>query len=507
MIIALCLGGLSARAQGYTDSDRTIADSEFSLRNNFWFKTDNAASLSIRPADVLGDLSLGYQHGSGSLHVQQDPQSLHDVTVHTSGFGKVGEFSLWGDFSFQNRFEQGVRHNSIRYEIEEDMPYYIVDTFSSGWTKQAYLMSMKVASPVCWDRVSFGLEAIYNSMVGGKQKDPRCATYKYDVSIYPSAAIILGRSTLGVFGFYRHGFERSIPTNENYRKTQKVYITFGLGEGIIGKVGDNDGIKTFYYSTDEFGGGLEYELAASGAEIFAELVYKRTAEGAFQQPALPKPMGRIERNAVSADLQGLFGEDRAHKLSLAGTMALTTGYVPLLTLNTTAFEQNWDVVAENPMTSFMRIKAKAGYEYASGRRNGHFDWSAGAGADFSMRDYSYVSPADLFNEMGVLFSANGAKQFVLGRSAVLLRAEGGYHQSLGGQYVFAGGDKTAAVADMYYKDIAILTGNYIMAGGRVNYSIKAKKVQYDFDLSARYLRATGSGLDRIFAQFTAGILF
>jgi hypothetical protein len=507
LLIALCLGGASALAQGYTDSDKTLADSEFNLRNNFWFSTNNAASLSIRPADVLGDLSLSYQHEGGGLHVQQDPQSLNDVTVHTSGFGKVGEFSLWGDFSFQNRFEQGVRHNSIRYEIEEDMPYYFVDTFSSGWNKQAYLMSMKVASPVCWDRVSFGLEAIYNSKVGGKQKDPRCETYKYDVSVYPSAAILLGKSTVGVYGFYTHGFERSTPSTENYRKSQRVFITRGLGEGKIGKVGDNDGLKTYYYKKDEFGGGLQYNFTAPGADIFAEAVFSHTEDGAFQQPKLPEPMGRIERNTVSADLQGLFGKARAHKVSLGGVMKLTSGIEPLLNLNTTSFEQNWDVVAENPMSSFTRIMGYAGYEYAAGRRNGHFDWSAGLDALFSMRDYSYLSPADQFNEMGALFAANGAKQLVFGRSALLLKAEGGYHLSLGGQYIYAGGDKTADVADLYRKDIAILTSNYLMAGGRVNYSIKAKKVQYNFDLSARYLNALGAGLDRLSAQFTAGILF
>ena len=88
-----------------------------------------------------------------------------------------------------------------------------------------------------------------------------------------------------------------------------------------------------------------------------------------------------------------------------------------------------------------------------------------------------------------------------------VKAEGGYHLSLGGQYTFAGGDKTSDVADLFRKDIAILTSNYLMAGGRVNYSIKAKKVQYNFDLSAHYLNALGAGLDRLSAQFTAGILF
>ena len=343
LFVALCLGGTAALAQGYTDSDKTLADSELNLRNNFWFSTNNAAALSIRPADVLGDLSLSYMHEGGGLHLQQDPQSLNDVTVHTSGFGKVGDFSLWGDFSFQNRFEQGVRHNSIRYEIEEDMPYYFVDTFASGWNKQAYLMSMKVASPVYWDRVSFGLEAIYNSRVGGKQKDPRCETYKYDVSVYPSAAVILGKSTVGLFGFYTHGFERSEPGVENYRKSQRVYITRGLGEGKIGKVGDNDGLKTYYYKKDEFGGGLQYNFTSPGADLFAEAVCSVTGDGAFQQPKLPEPMGRIERTTVSGDLQGLFGRSRAHRVSLGGVMKMTTGFEPLLNLNTTSSEQNWEL--------------------------------------------------------------------------------------------------------------------------------------------------------------------
>lgn len=498
IIAVLGLGAISAGAQN-------LADSESNIRNSFWFGSNNAAAMSVRPVDFAKDLKLNYNSESGGLHLQQNPESLNDVSLHTRGDAKVGGFTVQGEFTFQNRFEKGTQYNAIRYEIDEAMPYYVADTCASGWNKQAYLMSVKLASPQYWDLLTFGVKLDYNARVGAKQKDPRCATYKHDVAIIPSATLSFGKNIIGLYGSYTNGFERSVPTNENYRKDQMVFITTGLGEGKVAMVGGNDGLGTIYYRKHIIGAGLEYNHTGDNADLFAELTYANTMEAGFEKPGMPKPMGRINRNTIGAEFGGLFGSSRSHKAELGATVGLTDGTEMILKRDDTPGNPHWEVLAENLMSSFTRIEAHAGYDYMSRKDDGHYDWSVGGNAEFSMRNYSYLIPANSFNATGILMTANGGKQFVKGNSAVLLKAEAGYNLSLGGEYIYSGGTKTALIQKLYVKDIAILNSNYILFGGRASYSINTGRFCYNFDLSARYLKAADCG--RLIANLSAGILF
>lgn len=499
ILIALLIGISNIDAQ-------SIADNEYKLRNYFWFGTDNASSLSQTPIDIMGNLSLIYNYENGGLHLQQNPQSLNNASLQTSGIGKVGGWTLWGDFSFTNKFEKGTRYNTINYEIEEDMPYFVADTFASGWNKQAYIMSMKIASPIVWDRVSFGLRVDYDTKVGAKQKDPRCETYKRNFALFPSATISLGAHTLGLYAEYESEFERTEPDLENYRKTQKVYISNGLGEGLVAKVGDNDGIKTFLFNGLTFGGGLQYGYKGTSAEIFSELCFEHFSKTSTQNPKLPKPMGQIARNRISADIKGAFGSKRNHLAKLGAIINITRGNEYILKLNKTEYEQNWDIIAINPMSNFTRMNIHAGYDYQQ-TRSGRFDWAVGVDADFSSRDYSYISPADYFGANNILCTAHGDKQFTSGAHSFLLGLEGGYNLSLGAQYTYTGSEKTLPLQQLYHEDAAILASDYYNAGVRLVYGYKARAISYNIDLGAKYLRSTTLPLDRIVATVTASLTF
>ena len=500
ILTALCAGAICAGAQ-------SIADNEYRLRNNFWFGTDNASALAEHYRGIRNDLSLSYDYENGDYHLQQNPASLNDISLSTSGVGKVGGFVLWGGFSFHNIFEQGARYNVLNYTPEEDMPYFVADTFASGWNKQAYLMSVKLASPVLWNAVSFGIKVDYNAKVGAKQKDPRSETYDRYVAVYPSATIALGAHSLGVYALYDNQFERTDPTNANLRQSQKVFISNGLGMGLVGKVGDNDGLDTFFYRGYNVGGALQYGFDAERARIYTELRFSHGNKTSTQKPSLPKPMGKIVRNAASFDFKGSFGRSFNHLVSLGATMGLTSGIEYLLNLNTTAFEQNWEIITENPMSSFTRVDAHAGYEYQKALSSDRYDWSAGVDADFTMRDYSYLSPTALFNSTGTLLSAKAAKQFVKGAHSFLVGLNGGYNLSFGSEYLYTGPDKTAALQKMYIDDAILLGSNYYKFGARLAYALTSGNLHYNFDLRAAYLRAPQPQLGRVTASLTASLLF
>lgn len=499
LVMSLFAGMDNAGAQ-------SIADNEYKLKNYFWYSTNNAAALSMTAIDIDGRLELSYNFENGEFHSPQTPEGVNDISLHTDGLAKVGGFVVWGDFKFQNRFEKGSMYNVLNYEIEEDIPFFVADTFACAWNKQAYLMSFKIASPVLWDRVGFGLKLDYDAKVGAKQKDPRGETYDRYVRIYPSIGINLGNQILGVYATYINELERTKPTNENYRKTQMVFISNGLGNGLVGKVGGNDGLQIFLLNANTYGGGLQYELVNPALDFYGELSFLQTSKKSVQNPELPKPMGRIVRNQINADFKAAFGENRNHLAHLGGEVKLTQGIEYLLKLNTTAFQQSWDVLGENNMSNFNKIYANAGYDYQV-VKSGRFDWSAGVDGDFTMRDYSYLAPANSFSSTNVDLGIHGAKQFVKNANSVLLSLDAGYGLSLGSDFIYLGQAKTAALAELYRKEAALLSDDNIKGGVRVAYGYQGRALHYNLDLKASYVRALSLSVDKIVASLTASITF
>ena len=231
-----------------------IAMFQTNFRNTLWFSTDNAAGLAFSPLASYNDLNLSYSGKFGKFSVAQDAVTSHNVEFETSGALSLGGFRLWGDFSFKNIFDKGVRYNSNRYEVPENMPYYIADSYSSDWNRQEYDLSVKGASPVLWNFVSFGLSLDYQTRVGAKQLDPRCETYNYHINVAPSVVFrFASNHHLGVDGFFEYAHERTTPSLNNSFEDQKVFITSGLGEYLLGKIGGNDGQKTWLYRAYEYG--------------------------------------------------------------------------------------------------------------------------------------------------------------------------------------------------------------------------------------------------------------
>lgn len=488
-------------------SAQSVADNEYKLKNYFWYSTNNSSALSFTQNDIDGQLALSYDFMDGSYHLQQQAKGHHDVSLHTDGSAKLGNFFLWGAFTFQNKFENGSKFNVINYEVEDDMPFFVADTMSSAWTKQAYLMSFKLASPILWEKVCFGLKLDYDTKVGAKQKDPRSTTYDRFVSVYPSVTVSLGKHLIGTYFEYTNEFERSEPGNENYRKSQVVYLSRGLGNGQVSKVGDNDGLNTFLINASSYGGGVQYGFKGATAEIFTEFSFLHEGKNTTQTPSLPKPMGRIKRNIINADINGAFGEKRNHLAGLGANMRLTKGIVPEVRLNTTAFQQNWDVIIENEMSNYSRMAAWASYEYQT-TKLGHYDWSVGLNTRFSMRNDSYLSPTNSFNSTNIDINLFGGKQFIKKNHSFTISADAEYGLSLGSSFIYMGEAKTLPLARMYMLDSELLNSDNIKVGARFIYGFKGKALNYNFDISAAYIRAFAlTPLDRIAAKLTASISF
>nr|MCR5003330.1 hypothetical protein [Bacteroidales bacterium] len=340
-ILSLCLGVASAQAQAIYSP----ALSETNFRNNLWFNSENAAAMAFRPLEKYSDLDLSFKTDEGEFRRQTEANSSNDIGIHTSGNSKIGQFNIWGEFSFNNIFERDLAYNASLFEIPEDFPFFLADTVSSRWNKQVYGMRTKISSPVLWDKVSFGAEIGYETKVGAKQRDPRTTTYKYAVDVTPSAIWKISDShALGINGYFLKSFERSEPTNVDGRYNQKVYLCRGLGMATTGTVGGNNGLGVFYYKGLDYGAGLQYNYT-SGIDILAEVTYKNRKMDVYEQPTLPKRRGTTKGSVIDGHIQMLFGENNSDKVDAKVHYRTTGGYEQEQTYVQELRNQHWLTIA------------------------------------------------------------------------------------------------------------------------------------------------------------------
>lgn len=515
-LIAL-LAGLSVYGAQANNNNAQTEDTSFKIsnevlkENNFrnapWMESNNTAGLAFRPIEMYKDLNLSYENNSGEFRLAQDVNNRNKITANTSGSTYLGKFLVWGSFSFRNIIDKGCNMNALMYEIEDDMPYYPVDTTkNSRWQKQEYELQAKLASPVLWDMVSFGIDVRYQNKVGAKQLDPRAETFKYSVNLKPSVAVRLGQNLIGISGVYQNGYERSDPSNENNWVDQAVYLHKGLGVSKQDKVGGNSGLKNYMFSNNILGGAIQYGFYGK-SELLADLSFEKIANNVISNPKLPYKEGSTATTDIKGKVTYLFGEHKSNNLWVSGQYRMTSGTEYAQAIKTeSSTNQYWEVTTELLMSNFKRMHVSIGYDHQFGNDDPRgYDWIVGANGELLMRNEFYLDPQSIFNATTALANVFGGKQFKFKSSSLLVKLNGGYGLGLGSDYTFAG--KNTIAVDMYKKNSEYYSTSYIKAGGQVSYTINTKKVGYVFNANADYFKPMGFTSDRLVAKATFGILF
>ena len=504
--ILVCLGALTAQAGEPSAIHRNTALKETAERNALWARSTSAAGLAFTPYGIFNSLDLSYDGGFGEFRKNGVGKTTSEISLNTSGSAYIGKFLARGGFSFRNIFDRDALYNVLMYELEDNMPYYPIDDKSSGWNRQEYLLNAGLSSPVLWDRVAFGLKFDYTTKVGAKQLDPRGETYRYSVKVTPSVAVRLGKSILGVSGFYSNGFERAEVSNNNNWEDPKVWEHRGLGESTQNKVGGNDGMKAHTYRTHRYGGALQYSL---GEILFIEAGFERRTTLGIENPELPKKLGSISENDITLDAAWLFGKDKSNKLSVDADVYLTDGIEYVQKLNTAAYQQEWMVLSTNEMSSFTGISARLGYDHLFGASDPRgYSWKVGAEASFDLFDQSYLSPASASDAMRAYGGVLADKHFRMRKSSLVLGLHAGYAAGLGAGYNCLSTKIYDTPKAMLNDQADWLNASFLKAGGRVDWTIReGRKVSWTLGARADYMRAFALGKDRTVCSASFGILF
>ena len=505
-VILVSLGTFNARAGGPAGRTRNTALQETAKRNALWAGSSSAAGLAFSPYGIFNSLDLSYDGGFGEFRKNGAGKTSSEISLNTAGSAYIGKFLATGGFSFRNIFDRDALYNVLMYELEDNMPYYPVDDKSSGWDRQEYLLDAGLSSPVLWDRVAFGLKFDYTTKVGAKQLDPRGETYRYSVKVTPSVAVRLGKSILGISGFYTNGFERGEVSNNNNWESPKVWEHRGLGESTQNKVGGNDGMKTHTYRTHRYGGALQYSL---GEILFIEAGFEHRTTLGIENPSLPKKLGSVSGNDITLDAVWLFGKDKSDRLSLDAEFCLTEGIEYVQKLNTAAYQQEWMVLSTNKMSSFTGAGARIGYDHLFGASDQRgYSWKVGAEAGFDLFDQSYLSPASTSNAMRAFGGVLADKHFKMRKSSLIIGLHAGYAAGFGSGYNCLSTKIYDTPKAMLNDQADWLNASFFKAGGRIGWTIlEGRRVSWTLGARADYMRAFAPGKDRTVCSASFGILF
>jgi len=467
IIIAL---GLVFTAQAQVKDIAQPAWLEYTKASALWFHTNNAAGMAVMPLSDYNQLFLSYHTEEGAYKLQQQGDQENNLVINTNGALSLGETRLWGAFNYTNTTLNNTRYNTMLLDPTYDMPYYVADPNISWWKIQTYDMSVKAATPLYWDRIAFGATINYFTKAGAKQIDPRTTSYKYGIVVTPSMIIKLSDThVIGLSGTYSNVFERTVPVNSNSQQDQGAYQMKGLGNWATAVVGSLSGVNTFYYKQNLVGGALQYGFHG-GFDLVAEVNHAYRVIDVIQTPSKPQRMGSTVNKTSGASIQLLFGDACTSKLFMDGYRKQTDGIEYVQEIDDTYEVQQWVTIAKYVRSHYQFTAATLGYELFAGKTKG-YNWKAGIKGIYSDRSDEYVLPHSIFSVKNTYGELYGAKNFETRNSAILVKANVGYNYNLDGAYEYNGADENSRIViDMYGRDLAVLTSNYIQAGLGVNLS-------------------------------------
>lgn len=475
LIVAALVFSFVAGASAQEGKTAYPAMMEISRAKASWFKTSNAAGMVVTPLYQYADLSVGYKSATGEFRRMQEGD-VSALNVNTSGTGKVGGFTFWGEFDYNNVTSKETKFRTMNIDLEDDMPFYVADRNMSEWKHQAYELKAKVATPLLWDRLSFGVYGNYYAKSGAKQIDPRCTDYLYGIVVEPSALLKLGKHNLGLTFKYKVGHDRTVPVNSNNQQDQNIFIMRGLGnytEGVIGGIG---GLSTFYYNLTKIGGAFQYGFATENFNAVAEAYYTEQAIDVRQTPSKPQAMGSTFQKIAGGSFNtALNCGKNTHSLSVNGLYRKTNGIEYVQVLNTDYEVQMWETISESVRSTYELTEVD--YEYNFFRNSDYgYNWMAGLSGSYSSREDKYLTPearlkiTNFFNKLFV------KKNIMLNEASLVVGIEGGYNHNIDKEYNYSGPDAEAyTVQEFYLKDCSMMGAHYWMIGANVNVTFPVMK--------------------------------
>ncbi|SFG17214.1 DUF6850 family outer membrane beta-barrel protein [Prevotella sp. KH2C16] len=498
---------LSAAAQGFSP-----AALEWQKERRVWLQSDNAAGTAFDDTRNYSDVRVGYDAVSGDYKRPQQGERVRTLGIGSEGFINLRSVYVWGSFDFRHENLDDAQYNASITDPFRGMPFYVADTHQSKWRDQFYDLAFRVSTPLCWNRLTFGLSGAYKASLAAKQRDPRVDSRFYNLRLSPGVTYSFGpASRVGLDVYYSSLKEDAQMSNENTYVSQDYYILYGLGAASHGL---GDGVTLNYFG-NLWGLGLQYQYAQGPWNVLLEAAYDKKIENVEQSFTSPKKLGAVDDKHVSLKATAFYkGEALTHELKAGWDYRHIDGTQYLMKRDNTESHSGW-VELTHLVRSVYQVRS-ASLAYGIVKPSGdEYDWRADARIAYVGYAGEYILPKSAKDFKSLAVQADVKKNFKLGTAMqrrLLAAVGGGFRNGMSGSYEYGGANADyPTAASMEPLDEAYLVSDSWNAGASLTYSqlVKSgKKMNIYARVGFSYTKPSGDLFDkRQQLSFTAGCNF
>ena len=475
--VALALTLLAAPAAAQTDKGLSPAAQELLKEQRLWLHSSNAAGTAFDDTRNYSNMNINYDVRTGDFHRVMTGKTIRDANVYSEGFLRLKKAYVWGEFKFTHENVSGARFNASITDPYRGQPYFVVDSgLSSKWRNQNYHLRFRAATPLVFNRLTFGLDGMYKAQIAAKQRDPRTDTRFYTLQLIPGLTYSLGRhDRLGANLVYASIKEESSMTLNNAYVYQQYYALYGLGTASSG-IGSG---RTTNYFGNRWGFNAQYGHNDGRWKLLAEMGWNKYVENEEVSFTTPRKDGLLQDQTWKAALHVIYcGTAFTHQARLSFSNRHINGIQYLSQRDNTVDNAGWVILHEDVRSKYKTTDYAASYSLIRNRGN-EYNWRVDLSGAYQKYDDTFLLPASRKNSENIYLSAAVKKNFKLGEAMnnrLLFTLHGGWKDAISGEYVYGGAHADyITVREMEPLDEAYLTADAWNAGTSMTYSQLTKR--------------------------------
>ncbi|WP_321435743.1 DUF6850 family outer membrane beta-barrel protein [uncultured Bacteroides sp.] len=469
------LSAQTERRDSLVQNSQSLFKMQYFKEGEHWLSTNNAAGLSSGTMNNYSDVNLSYKFSKGDFRRAQQPNLSNNYLFSAEGAITMNKYYLIGGFNFKEAFERDIHFTSI-LDSYRGTPYIIADSTGGNWKKQTYDMWVKIASPVYFNLISFGIDGKLAVGRGAKNIDPRPQANSNSIQVSPSFTLTQGRQLLGMDFSYRRFRENSNMILYDTGNPQKIYFLKGMGQYTYDVFSTNE--RERQYNGNGFGGGAQYVYKSDRFSLFLNGAYENYVEDANDiENSKPRERGRLYETSWKGNLHlDIYNKEHSLKHTLfAGYNDINRSGREIIQVFNSSSEVNaWITDSEAPRRSVASQKEwKAGYNlFLLDMTGTSYKWKFSLNGTLSDYSDEYAVMDSYLKFKSSLVSASALRNFSIKKSQLLQVEIGGNYRCVGSkqmQYTPRETEDKAIENGLINKDANILTQNYYQLQANVLY--------------------------------------
>lgn len=360
-----------------------------------WIASDNAAGLVYNNALNFSTVGAYYGYQDGEYMSYNDPGKYQTFGIQTKSYVKANKVYFYGSFNY----DYGIKNNQawLGTIYPEGTLNPILDSVPGKVLREDYILSAKAGYPIN-ENWSIGGAFDYHTATAAKRKDGRNANTLSKLSIAPGLTYHKGMITAGLNLAYQH----------NVEKVKYSYIGDVTGKFLYNLEGlffnstygiTNTSIVDRGYSTDVYGGAIQFELNNKNFKFFNQFKADYNRESDYEGLNLLKRFAFVEGLKYQYDGLLTYRSNKIdHTLALNFLSNEQLSYsVSNISEQIPGENNSWTFFEYGKTLRYMQEMQRYGAEYKGYLRRGHgmgCSWIGAVGAKYITAESDYkIYPA------------------------------------------------------------------------------------------------------------------